>query len=96
MLIRAVEPLTGVRAMARRRRVAPEARRLASGPGNVTSAFGITVADNGADLTRGRLTIEPPDTPRSFRIARGPRIGITRATARPLRFWIAGHPAVSR
>jgi DNA-3-methyladenine glycosylase len=96
VLIRAVEPLAGVRAMARRRRVAPEATRLASGPGNVTCAFGITVADNGADLTRGRLTIEPPDVPRGFRVARGPRIGITRAVDRPLRFWIDGHPARSR
>ena len=96
VLIRAVEPLVGVRAMARRRGLAPQTRRLASGPGNVTSAFAITVADSGADLTRGRLTIEPPDAPRAFRVARGPRIGITRAAALPLRFWIAGHPARSR
>jgi DNA-3-methyladenine glycosylase len=96
VLIRAVEPVSGARAMARRRGVEPDAPRLASGPGNVTSAFGITVADNGADLTRGRLTIEPSDTSRSFRVARGPRIGITRATAAPLRFWIAGHSARSR
>ena len=96
VLIRAVEPLAGVPVMARRRAVAPAARRLASGPGNVTSAFGITVADNGADLTRGRLTIEPPDAPASFRVVRGPRIGITRAVALPLRFWIEGHPARAR
>ena len=96
VLIRAVEPLEGVRTMARRRGRAPQARRLASGPGNVTCPFGITVADNGADLTRGRLTIEPPDGRRAFRVARGPRIGIARAAALPLRFWIAGHPALSR
>lgn len=95
VLIRAVEPLAGVRAMARRRGVAPEARTLASGPGNVTRAFGITVAHNGADLTHGRLTIEPPDVPRSFRVARGPRIGITRAVSLPLRYWIEGHPTLS-
>ena len=95
VLIRAVEPLAGVRAMARRRRVAPDARKLASGPGNVTCAFGITVAHSGADLTRGRLTIEPPDTPRAFRVARGPRVGITRAVSLPLRYWIEGHPALS-
>jgi DNA-3-methyladenine glycosylase len=96
VLIRAVEPLQGVRAMARRRAATPEAPRLASGPGNVTAAFGITMADNGADLTHGRLTIEPPDAPHAFRVERGPRIGITRATALPLRFWIANHPARSR
>ena len=96
VLIRAVEPLAGVGAMARRRGVAPDARTLASGPGNVTRAFGITVAHNGADLTRGRLTIEPADAERSFRVARGPRIGITRAVSLPLRYWIDGHPARSR
>ena len=96
VLIRSAEPLEGTRAMARRRGVAPDAPRLASGPGNLTAAFGITVADSGTDLTGGRLTIEAPATPRSFRIARGPRVGITRATDRALRFWIAGHPAVSR
>ena len=96
VLIRAVEPLAGVRAMARRRGVSPDARRLASGPGNVTRAFGITLEDNGADLTRGRLTIQPPHSSGAFRIARGPRVGITRATALPLRFWIAHHPARSR
>ena len=95
VLIRAVEPLAGVRAMARRRGVARQVRTLASGPGNVTRAFGITVAHNGADLTHGRLTIEPPDTPRAFRVGRGPRIGITRAVSLPLRYWIEGHPAIS-
>jgi DNA-3-methyladenine glycosylase len=96
VLIRAVEPLTGARAMARRRGATPDARRLASGPGNVTSALAITVADNGADLTRGRLTIEGSDAPRSFAVAHGPRVGITRAVDLPLRFWIEGHPARSR
>jgi len=96
VLIRAVEPLEGAAVMARRRGVAPDDRRLASGPGNLTRAFAITVADNGADLTRGLLTIEPPADPRRIRVARGRRIGITRATARPLRFWITGHPSVSR
>jgi DNA-3-methyladenine glycosylase len=88
VLIRAAEPLEGARAMARRRGVSASARRLATGPGNLTSAFGITVADNGADLTHGRLTIEAPAEPRALRIARGPRVGITRATDLRLRFWI--------
>jgi DNA-3-methyladenine glycosylase len=96
VLIRAAEPLRGARVMARRRRVAVASRRLASGPGNLTTAFGITVADSGADLTRGRLTIEPPSEAGRIRIAKGPRIGITRAAALPLRFWVADHPAVSR
>ncbi len=96
VLIRALEPLTGLRAMARRRGEAVAARRLASGPGNLTRALGVTLRDNGADLTHGPLSIEPAPEPRRFRIATGPRIGITRSADLPLRFWIDGHPSVSR
>ena len=96
VLIRALEPLTGLRAMARRRGEVVAARRLASGPGNLTRALGVTLRDNGADLTHGPLSIEPAPEPRRFRIATGPRIGITRSADLPLRFWIDGHPSVSR
>jgi DNA-3-methyladenine glycosylase len=96
VLIRALAPLTGVAAMARRRGIPAQARRLASGPGNLTRALGVTLRDNGADLTRGRLVILPPDGPRDFAIARGPRVGITRSIDLPLRFWVQGHPDVSR
>ncbi len=95
VLIRALEPREGTSVMARRRRVPADSRRLASGPGNLTRALGVTLRDNGADLTRGMLIIEPRDRVISARIAMGPRIGITRATARVLRFWIAGNPYVS-
>ena len=95
VLIRALEPLEGIGTMARRRGVSADARRLASGPGNLTRALGLSLHDNAADLTRGSLVILPPDRPREFRIARGRRIGITRSIELPLRFWIAGHPSVS-
>jgi DNA-3-methyladenine glycosylase len=96
VLIRALAPVAGIRAMARRRGVAATSARLASGPGNVTRALGVSVKENGTDLVAGPLTIEPPDGPREFRIARGPRIGITRSRTLPLRFWIDGDPFVSR
>jgi DNA-3-methyladenine glycosylase len=96
VLIRAVEPLRGLTAMARRRGVPRRQARVASGPGNLTRALGITLEDNGADLTRGRLTVEPPEAPRAFRVASGPRIGITRAREPRLRFWIARNRFVSR
>jgi DNA-3-methyladenine glycosylase len=96
VLIRALEPLQGRAVMARRRGVSPDAPRLASGPGNLTRALAVTLRDNGADLSRGPLTIEPGPAPRGFRIATGPRIGITRSADLPLRFWVAGSPFVSR
>jgi DNA-3-methyladenine glycosylase len=95
VLLRALEPLAGQAAMARRRGVPLHALRLASGPGNLTRALAVTLRDNGADLTRGPLTIEGAASPRRFRVATGPRVGITRAADRPLRFWVAGSPFVS-
>ena len=96
VLLRALEPLQGLAAMARRRGVPPDSRRLASGPGNLARALGIDLDDNGVDLTDGRLTIAPPDGPRRFRIASGPRIGITRAIELRLRFWVDGSHFVSK
>lgn len=95
VLIRALAPTEGQATMARRRGVSAASRRLASGPGNLTRALGITVRDNGADLTAGAITIEAPATPVAVRVAVGPRIGITRAVERPLRFWVEGSPFVS-
>lgn len=96
VLIRALEPLVGLAVMARRRGLLADSPRLTSGPGNLTRGLGIGLRDSGADLTIPGLTIEPPDGPRDFRIARGPRVGITRAADRPLRFWIVGNRHVSR
>jgi DNA-3-methyladenine glycosylase len=96
VLLRALEPLTGLAAMARRRGVRADSPGLASGPGNLTRALGVELRDTGTDLTGSRLSIEPPDRPRDFRIARGTRVGITRAADRPLRFWITGNAYVSR
>src|SRR5262245_28384959 len=81
--------------MARRRGLPVGAHRLATGPGNLTRALGLSLRDNGADLTRGPLVIVPRDRPRDFTIARGPRVGITRSVELPLRVWIAGHPCGS-
>ena len=96
VLLRALEPLRGLSAMARRRGLAADSPRLASGPGNLARALGVSLADNGRDLTDSRLTIGPPEGPREFRIACGPRIGITRAVERRLRFWTAGNRFVSK
>ncbi len=95
VLIRALEPTLGLAVMARRRGVPKDSPRLARGPGNLTRALGITVRDNGADLTAGRLTIEPPEAPRDFKIAAGPRVGITRSVGLRLRFRVADNRVVS-
>src|SRR5437867_11842900 len=57
VLIRAAEPLTGIDLMKKRRPKAHSMAKLASGPGRLTLAFGITRAQNGADVTRGMLVV---------------------------------------
>ncbi len=86
VLIRAVEPMTGLEAMRRRR---PKARRtedLANGPGKLTLAFGITMRDNGVDVTRGPITVHPAEEDPAFQIDVSPRVGISKSADLPLRF----------
>jgi DNA-3-methyladenine glycosylase len=101
VLFRALEPLAGIEKMARGRDLSPEQakdlRKLTSGPGRLAEAFGITRArDNGKDLTsrRSHLWIADDGTPRP-RVKTTPRIGITKAAERPLRFVVAGNAYVS-
>jgi DNA-3-methyladenine glycosylase len=67
---------------------------LARGPGNLCSALGITMADNGIDLFEPAspvtLQLHEPLTATS-----GPRVGISQAADRPWRLWLAGRPEVS-
>src|ERR1700721_2352022 len=70
---------------------------LTSGPGRLAQAFGITrVRDNGCDLTSpgSGLWIGQDGFPATT-IQITPRIGITKATAEPLRFILAGNPFLS-
>ena len=77
----------------------PAARKpeqLASGPGKLTLALGITRALNGADVTRGVLVVREPAEVRHVDIAVTPRIGITQSADLPLRFIVRHSPFVSR
>ena len=94
VLIRALEPLDGVSLMRGRRAGMVDDKDLCRGPGNLTRALGITLAENRADLTSGPLRIEDRGLTVG-QIAWGPRIGIRVGTDRPWRCWVAGHPSVS-
>ncbi|MGA8491637.1 MAG: DNA-3-methyladenine glycosylase [Terriglobales bacterium] len=101
ILFRAVEPLAGIEEMARLRNVlinSPrDLRKLSSGPGRLAEAFGITrERDNGKDLTSASSDLFiADDAYRVRRILTTPRIGITKAAERPLRYIIAGNEFVS-
>jgi len=101
VLFRAAQPLVGMEQMAVAREVSihstRDLRMLTSGPGRLAEAFGITrERDNGKDLTNSRSALFIADD--GFRV-RGilttPRIGITKAAKRPLRYVIAGNEFVS-
>lgn len=105
VLFRALEPIAGIEEMAAHRdieladepRVA-QLRMLASGPGRMAEALGITrERDNGKDLTgatKSDLWLAD-DGVRPERVAVTPRIGISKAIEEPLRFLISGNPFVS-
>ena len=97
VLIRALEPIDGIRLMTKRR--APDGRHidtadLCRGPGNLTRALGITLTDNLLDLSSSRLYVEEGRM-KVGEIASGPRIGITVGVDRPWRVWVAGNASVS-
>jgi DNA-3-methyladenine glycosylase len=96
VLIRSLEPLMGLDIMRSRRPGARTDRDLTSGPGKLTRALAITRAHNGADLTRGDLTVHAPLHKPIVDIAVTPRIGITKCADWPLRFVLKGTPFVSR
>jgi DNA-3-methyladenine glycosylase len=91
VLLRAGEVVVGEEAVRIRRGEVPYVR-LASGPGNLGSALGLTAADSGLvlDGVRASLVAGP-----AGRILTGPRVGISRATDTSWRFWLAGERSVS-
>ncbi len=96
VLIRALEPVESLEIMRERRSRARTDRDLASGPGKLTQALGITRAHNGVDITRGELIVRAPASPRAIEIEVTKRIGITKCPDLPLRFTVKGNRFVSR
>ena len=96
VLFRAIEPLEGVKTMARLR-VVPEsssAFRISGGPGRLCQALGITVAHSGLPLDRPPFALHA-------RVGRadvvsGLRIGITKAVDLPWRYGLRGSRYLSK
>ena len=102
VLLRAGEPLYGLEAMAQRRNIpfadTPKVKgSLASGPGKLTAAMDIQLSDDGRawnvdafKVVDPGIAINPSD------IETSPRIGISKGTELPLRFFVKGSPFLSR
>jgi len=103
VLIRALEPVSGLELMARRRFATAKQLPLldkqlhdvSNGPAKLVQAMAITKADYGVNLLiNGRLRLEAGTVPKH--IVQTTRVGIRRAADAPRRFYIAGNPFVSR
>ncbi|WP_280831876.1 DNA-3-methyladenine glycosylase [Mycolicibacterium frederiksbergense] len=94
VLLRAAAVRTGTELARRRRGPTVRPVALARGPGNLCSALGITMDDNGVNLfdpdSPVRLTLGVPDS-----AVDGPRVGVSTAADRRWRFWLADHGEVS-
>jgi DNA-3-methyladenine glycosylase len=101
VLFRALEPLSGMTEMAVSRRVELHSEKdlpkLTSGPGRLSEAFGITrTRDNGVDLTDPASGLWIADDGyHAGRVVITPRIGITKAADKSLRYLLAGNRFVS-
>jgi DNA-3-methyladenine glycosylase len=101
VLIRALEPLTGIERMrARRSPIGDRAARdseLCSGPGRLSQALGIWLDENGSSLSGGPIRIRPPAGEwLAPPVHQGVRVGINRATELRWRFCVEGNGHVSR
>jgi DNA-3-methyladenine glycosylase len=97
VLIRALEPLTGIDVMRTRRGPVTRNRdrELCSGPGKLAQALAITAAQDGHPLDAPPLMLVRGDEVAGGDIVCTTRVGITRAHDLPLRFFERGNPHVS-
>jgi DNA-3-methyladenine glycosylase len=106
VLIRAVEPLKGLKLMARRRNIdisdgrKSKLKNLTNGPSKLCQAMNIDTSLNGIDLCEDEIFIEPPTgLKRDEEIVSGPRIHIDYAEEyidKPWRFLLKGNVFVSK
>jgi len=101
VLIRAIEPVSGIDMMIRNRfgrklKKEKEIFNLTSGPGKICQAFRINRSHSGIDLTGEKIFILENTRIPNMEIGTSKRIGITRSTELPWRFYIKDNPYLSR
>lgn len=94
ILLRALQPIEGA-ALLEERRKTMRLHDLARGPGRLSLAMGITLADDGRDLCNGGPLWLGSELWPADAIGTSVRIGITKAADRHLRFYEIGSRFVS-
>ncbi|MBI4368356.1 MAG: DNA-3-methyladenine glycosylase [Candidatus Omnitrophica bacterium] len=95
VLLRALEPLSGLSIMKKRRGAKHQTTALANGPGKLTQAFGITRDHSEIDMTRGPFFVAEKAEEGFVHVQTAKRIGISAAQHLPYRFYLRGNPFVS-
>lgn len=95
VLIRAIEPLNGMKYMAELRHNRP-LRELTNGPAKICQAFGIGLDMNGHNLHSPPLYLQLEDPLQNSKIVAATRVGITKDVHRLWRFYENGNDFVSK
>jgi DNA-3-methyladenine glycosylase len=101
VLIRAVEPMTGIDLMALNRYnkkmiTQKEFFNLTNGPAKFCQSFGVARLQNGVDLCRDEIFILNSPKLSASKIATSTRIGIKKSVDLPWRYYIKDNPFVSK
>ena len=101
VLVRALEPVTGIEGMRERRKAAKKDKDLCSGPAKLCQAMDIDKSCDKVDLVLSdTLWVEPSGSPvKSDDVTKTGRIGVEYAeewAKKPLRYYIKGNPCVSK
>ena len=98
VLVRAIEPATGVDDMRRMRGAFADTRLLTNGPGKLAQALGLTRADDdGVDVTEPGSPLIVTSYPwHPFEMQTATRIGISRGQEHPWRYYVRNNPYISR
>ena len=99
VLIRALEPVTGIEVMKRNRGFAKSAgttHTLTNGPAKLCQALGIGRKENGTDLLGNKIFVVDGDSIPKSSIGASIRIGISSGKEKKWRFYVKGNNWVSR
>ncbi len=99
ILIRGIEPTTGLDVMLQRRKMQKLAPRITAGPGALAQALGIDKQINAKFLTKNEIWIEQAADLDEDQIVSTTRIGVAYAEEHalwPFRFYIRGNSFVSK
>ena len=96
VLIRAVEPLEGLKVMKKNRGPGVKEQQLTNGPGKLCLAFDLNQRFDGHNLSKKPLYLADNKNREPVEIVTTQRIGISCGQEKPLRFYLKGNRFISR